>query len=64
MMLGKLKTSDSQALLLLLGSLSTSFGMVISFYFGSSAGSERKTELLAQAPAIGSGRTEPVTSNR
>jgi hypothetical protein len=47
MMFGKLKASDNQALLLLLGSLSTAFGAVVMYYFGSSAGSDRKTELLA-----------------
>jgi hypothetical protein len=47
MMFGKLHPADNQALLLLLGSLSMAFGAVISYYFGSSAGSDRKTELLA-----------------
>lgn len=47
MMFGKLKASDNQALLLLLGSLSTAFGAVVMYYFGSSAGSDRKTELMA-----------------
>lgn len=50
MMFGKLKASDNQALLLLLGSLSMAFGAVVSYYFGSSAGSDRKTELLANQP--------------
>lgn len=50
MLLGKLHVSDMQALLLLLGGLNTSFGAVVMYYFGSSAGSERKTELLAAAP--------------
>lgn len=49
MMFGKLKVSDNQALLLLLGALSGSFTTVIAFYFGSSAGSDRKTELMASA---------------
>jgi hypothetical protein len=47
MMFGKLHPSDNQALLLLLGSLTMGFGAVINYYFGSSAGSDRKTELLS-----------------
>lgn len=50
MMLGWLKVSDSQALLLMLGSLSTAWGMVMAFWFGTTRDSGRKTELLAQAP--------------
>jgi hypothetical protein len=49
MMLGVLKTSDSQALLLLLGSLSTAFGVVMAFWFGTTHQSGRTTELLAQS---------------
>jgi hypothetical protein len=52
MMTGTLKVSDSQALLLMLGSLSTAWGVVMAFWFGTTADSGRKTELLAQsAPA-------------
>lgn len=53
MMTGALKTQDSQALLLMLGSLSTGWGVVMAFWFGTTAGSSRKTELLAQAPPVG-----------
>ena len=52
MMLGWLKVSDSQALILMLGSLSTGWGMVMAFWFGTTADSGRKTDLLAKAPAI------------
>lgn len=52
MMTGELKTQDNQALLILLGALSTSFGGVINFYFGSSQGSQQKSELLAKAQAV------------
>lgn len=52
MMVGALKVSDSQALLLMLGSLSTAWGVVMAFWFGTTNDSSRKTELLAQsAPA-------------
>lgn len=43
---GPAKTSD--AALLLLGSLGTAFGAVVNYYLGSSLGSSRKTDLLAQ----------------
>lgn len=52
MMTGWLKVSDSQALLLMLGSLSTGWGVVMAFWFGTTHDSGRKTELLAQSPAI------------
>ena len=45
---------NSQAMLLMLGSLSTGWGVVMAFWFGTTAASGRKTELLAQAPAISS----------
>jgi hypothetical protein len=41
-------------MLLMLGSLSTGWGVVMAFWFGTTAASGRKTELLAQAPAISS----------
>ena len=43
---------NSQAMLLMLGSLSTGWGVVMAFWFGTTAASGRKTELLAQAPAV------------
>jgi hypothetical protein len=49
MMVGVLNVSDSQALLLMLGSLSTAWGMVMAFWFGTTRDSGRKTELLAQS---------------
>lgn len=52
MMLGHLKTEDSQALLIMLGSLGTGWGMVLSFWFGSTRTSEDKTRLLAQAQPV------------
>lgn len=49
MMSGAFKAGDSQALLLMLGSLSTAWGVVMSFWFGSTSGSAEKTRLLAQS---------------
>lgn len=48
MMSGRLNVSDQQALLILLGALSTSWGAVVNFYFGSSHGSQLKSELMAK----------------
>lgn len=36
----------------ILGTLDSALVLVLSYYFGSSAGSDRKTELLAEAPAV------------
>lgn len=52
MMLGWLRVSDSQALLLMLGSLSTGWGVVMAFWFGTTSDSGRKTELLAQSGPV------------
>lgn len=51
LMSGKLEISDSQAMLLMLGSLTTAWGVVMAFWFGTTADSGRKTELLAKSPA-------------
>ena len=48
MMLGKLNVSNEQALLILLGALASGWGAVMNFYFGSSAGSAAKNEIMAQ----------------
>jgi hypothetical protein len=43
---------DGTNLALLIGAVIANASTTISFWLGSSAGSARKTELLAQAPAI------------
>jgi len=46
MLLGVLKVSDSQALLMMLGSLGAGWGMVMAFWFGTTHDSGRKTDML------------------
>lgn len=52
MMMGSFKAEDGQAMLLMLGALGVAFGQVINFWLGSTAESGRKTEIIAQAPAV------------
>lgn len=52
MMTKWLSVADSQALLIMLGSLGTAWGMVMSFWFGTTRSSETKTEMIAKAESI------------
>lgn len=51
MMGGMLKTSDNQALLIMLGALGAAWGAVVNFYYGSSSDSQNKTRMLAHGSA-------------
>lgn len=52
MLSGYLSATDNQALMIMLGALGAAWGAVVNYFFGSSADSGRKTELLAQSPPI------------
>jgi hypothetical protein len=54
MLYGVLKVTDNQALLIMLGALGAAWGAVVNYFFGSSADSGRKTELLAQSTPVDS----------
>ena len=43
---------DDSTTIQLIGSLTTGWGMCLAYWFGTNRNSERKTELLSQAPAI------------
>lgn len=52
MMTDNLNIKDSQALLILLGSLATAFAQVMNFWFGTTSNSSRKDDIIAQAQPI------------
>ena len=52
MMTGWLKISESQALLLMLGSLTTGFGVVMSYWFGSTSNSATKTDIISRSSPV------------
>ncbi len=51
MLTSSLPPTAHDALLLLLGALQTAWVSIVAYYFGSSSGSARKSELMAQAQA-------------
>jgi len=52
MMTHELPAMAHDALLILLGALGTAWTQVVTYYYGSSAGSDKKSDLLARAPSI------------
>lgn len=51
-MAGWLHIDDSQSMLMMLGSLTTAWGVAMSYWFNTTRDSGRKTELLARAESI------------
>ena len=49
---GPVEFRDSPTVQIMLGSLSTAYGFVMNWHFGSSSGSEMKSNLLAKAAPI------------
>lgn len=52
LMFGVLKVTDNQSLLILVGALATAFGGILNFWFGSTNGSQTKTNIIAQSSPV------------
>lgn len=48
--LGKIDPANKDVMLIVIGSVTTTLATVVSYFFGSSQGSSRKTEILAGQP--------------
>ena len=48
----KIVPENTETLNLAIGALLTAFGTVVGYFFGSSAGSQRKTDIIAQSTPI------------
>jgi hypothetical protein len=52
MMTGVLQYKDNQALMLMLGSFATAFTGVVAYWFGTTASSQAKTDIIARSPPV------------
>lgn len=59
LMFGQVDSSSKDVLLIMLGTLGAAWTGVISYYFGSTAGSAKKTDLLAKAQPVDVGDGVP-----
>lgn len=48
----KIPTENTETINLAIGALLTAFGTVVGYFFGSSAGSQRKTDIIATSTPI------------
>lgn len=48
----KIHSENTETLNIAIGALLTAFGTVVGYFFGSSAGSQRKTDIIAQSNPV------------